>query len=416
MDNSEDSFVIAEPHYPLWPYQKKAVDEVLTELRSDNRVLLHAPTGAGKTRMAMSAVSMWMRERDASMVLWLAPTKELVAQAALDFRKAWEHQGDVDAAVIQWYGGGEKFEYGTTIRRNTMLIAGLHMATQRVSLDSWIERSLHKRVGLVVFDEAHHAVARTYRQLVENIVSSDEAKLPLLGLTATPGRVAPEESKSLVEMYQNRRVEIGDGQNPIRFLVSHRYLSDVTITKHSFRSSNTPTKSDADYPSSVLSALGSDEIRNKKIVELSIELIHNGHKRIVAFTPSIDSALKCASIMREMGHNRSFAVSGQTSDYERTHYIRTFKTSTSDVGSPQVIFNCNLLTTGFDAPEISAAIIGRPTKSPVLLQQMIGRAIRGPKSGGTETAEVLLLADSSFIEFNNLSDLFCEWDSLWDPV
>ena len=157
--------------------------------------------GAGKTRMAMSAIAMWLREREAGMVLWLATTKELVAQAAHDFKSAWECQGDVDAAVIQWRGGGERFEHGTTIRRNTMLVAGLQMAGQGVSTNAWIERSLHQRVGLVVFDEAHHSVAPSYRDLVENIVTADGTERPLLGLSATPGRACPQrKAKALADM------------------------------------------------------------------------------------------------------------------------------------------------------------------------------------------------------------------------
>ena len=58
----------------------------------------------------------------------------------------------------------------------------------------------------------------------------------------------------------------------------------------------------------------------------------------------------------------------------------------------------------------------KPTKSSVRLQQMIGRALRGPESGGSEEAEIRMLVDSSYVYFGNLTELFCEWDRLWDPL
>ena len=366
--------------------------------------------------MAMSAIAMWLREREAGMVLWLATTKELVAQAAHDFKSAWECQGDVDAAVIQWRGGGERFEHGTTIRRNTMLVAGLQMAEQGVSTNAWIERSLHQRVGLVVFDEAHHSVAPSYRDLVENIVTADGTERPLLGLSATPGRAAPNESKALADMYRGRKVGVGDGTNPVRYLVSQGYLAHATVIKDPFDGSLAPPVDGSDYSESALSSLGDDDARNQRIVQITDELFRKGHKRVIVFTPSVESAMKCVGLMKALGHDRSFAVSGQTPDDHRAHFIGTFSKPIADVPSPQAIFNCNILTTGFDAPEISAAVIGKPTKSSVRLQQMIGRALRGPKSGGSEEAEIRVLVDSSYVDFGNLTELFCEWDRLWDPL
>ena len=415
MKTRQEPFALVQPRYSLRPYQKRAVDETVAALRTHGRVLLHAPTGAGKTRMAMSVVSRWLREREAEMILWLAPTKELVAQAANDFKSAWQHHGDVEAAVIQWHGGGERFEHGTTIRRNTMLVAGLQMAGQRVSADAWIDRSLRKRVGLVVFDEAHHSVAPSYRDLVEHIVTADVSRRPLLGLSATPGRADPDESKALADMYHGHKVGIGPGGNPVRYLVSERYLARATIITHPFDGSILPQTGGSDYPSTALSSLGDDDARNRRIVEIADELFQNGHQRVIVFTPSIESAEKCVAMMKSLGHDRSFAISGRTPDEQRAHFIGTFSAPIADLPSPQAIFNCNVLTAGFDAPEISAAVIGKPTKSAVRLQQMIGRALRGPKSGGSEEAEIRMLVDASYIDFGNLADLFCEWDSLWDP-
>lgn len=366
--------------------------------------------------MAMAAITMWLREREGEMVLWLAPTKELVSQAANDFKSAWECQGDVEAAVIQWRDGGERFEHGTAIRRNTMLVAGLKMAGQGVSTDAWIERTLRRRASLVVFDEAHHSVAPSYRELVENIVAADGAERALLGLSATPGRANLEESVALADMYRGRKVGVGDGTNPVRYLVSKRYLARAIVFNDPFEGSPAPPASGSEYSKAAWSTLGDNDARNRRIVEITDELIRKGRKRVIVFTPSVESAIRCVNMMKARGHARSFAVSGQTPAEHREHYISTFKKPISDIPSAQAIFNCNVLTAGFDAPEISGAVIGKPTKSSVRLQQMIGRALRGPESGGTEEAEIRMLVDSSYVDFGNLADLFCEWDRLWDPI
>jgi len=404
-----------EPTYSLRPYQKKAVDAVADALEDNSRVLLHAPTGAGKTRMAMSFVSLHLRRNAPTMVLWLAPTKELVGQAAADFSAAWGFQGDVPAAVIQWRGGGERFSDGTTIRRNTVLVAGVQMAGQSVSADPWIEQSLLERVSLVVFDEAHHSVAPSFRELVEGILAgAGVAKRGLLGLSATPGRANPDETKGLVDMYEGRKVTIGGGGNPVRYLVNEGYLAHAVVEMHGFGGSPAPNGQAAEYSDRELKRLGEDGERNQQIVDLVQGLFDDGHKRVIAFTPSVDSAEECAAAMRGRGYAYAHAVSGKTLGDARDRYTSTFQKPVDSIPHPQALFNCNVLTAGFDAPETSAAVIGQPTKSAVRLQQMVGRALRGPKSGGTEKAAIHMIVDESYGEFADLAEMFCQWESLWE--
>ena len=65
-----------------------------------------------------------------------------------------------------------------------------------------------------------------------------------------------------------------------------------------------------------------------------------------------------------------------------------------------------MLSTGFDAPSVEVLFIARPTKSPVLLLQMIGRGMRGKNVGGTETFDLYYVRDGIFDNFQNLDDLF----------
>ena len=79
-----------------------------------------------------------------------------------------------------------------------------------------------------------------------------------------------------------------------------------------------------------------------------------------------------------------------------------------------MLFNYGVLTTGFDAPMTSAAVISRPTKSLVLYSQMVGRVIRGTRVGGTPEAEIWTVVDQNLPGFRDLSEAFNNWNDVWD--
>lgn len=414
--NTKDTFVEVEPRYSLRHYQREAVVAAWGALQENRRVLLHAPTGSGKTRMAMSIISMHLRQHGPTMVLWLAPTSELIAQAANAFQDAWKHHGDTVAAVIQWWGKGERFSHSMTLERNTVLIAGLQMAVQSATRVDDSILMLRNRATLIVFDEAHQSVAPTYRALVEDILlSAPDSDCCLLGLSATPGRVEPLETEALAEMYGDRKIEVAPGHNPVKFLVSEGYLADANVQVRRHLGSPPPADiGDDEYPESALQELGAIEARNEEIVALVRELIDSGHRRVMAFTPSVSSAQWCADAMRATVPY-SHAIVGQMRQASRDHILATFRIPIPQHSLPQVIFNCRILTAGVDLPLTSAVVIGKPTKSHVLLQQMIGRALRGPKSGGTAAADIWILADESYEDFGSIAEMFAHWDDLWDP-
>lgn len=409
------AFAEIDPAYSLRHYQRETVVAAWRELRAHGRVLLHAPTGSGKTRMAMSVVSMHMRERGPTMVLWLASSSELIDQAAAAFHEAWRSHGDVRAAVIQWWGEGEGFSHGMALTRNTMLIAGLQMAVQSVDAIPESLRLLRDKATLIVFDEAHQSVAPTYRALVENVLDAEGPERLLLGLSATPGRADPSETMALAEMYGGRKVVVAPGRNPVKFLVSEGYLAKANVRVR--RQPGSPPPADGpgrDYAEAALQELGAINNRNSAIVGLVRELIERKHRRVIAFTPSVSSAKWCADAMKRDGIPYANAVYGDMRQASRDHILNTYRVSTRDNPHPQVIFNCRALTAGVDLPHTSAVVIGKPTKSHVLLQQMIGRALRGRKSGGNAEADVWILADESYEDFGDLAAMFVEWDDLWE--
>ena len=163
-----------------------------------------------------------------------------------------------------------------------------------------------------------------------------------------------------------------------------------------------------EVPGAVSEALGNDEQRNALIVQRVLKLSRR-HDRILVYAASVSNALLIASVLRAMGLDAD-AVTGSTEPGERSRMLSRFKRAG---GAPRVLTNFGVLTTGFDAPKASAAVIARPTKSLVLYSQMVGRVIRGPKAGGTETCEVVTVVDTTLPGFGDVADAFMNWEDVW---
>jgi DNA repair protein RadD len=90
-----------------------------------------------------------------------------------------------------------------------------------------------------------------------------------------------------------------------------------------------------------------------------------------------------AFLLRQQGVEAAF-VSGETRDVSRRKIIGDFK-----AGRTQVLCNCEVLTTGFDAPRVTHVVMARPTASQLLYEQMVGRGLQGPRFGGTATCQIV---------------------------
>jgi len=103
-------------------------------------------------------------------------------------------------------------------------------------------------------------------------------------------------------------------------------------------------------------------------------------------------------------------ITGTTPKEERRRRIEWYKQSGEEA---RVICNFGVLTTGFDAPMTSCALIARPTKSLVLFSQMVGRAIRGRRAGGNTDAEIVTVVDTKLPGFGDISEAFMNWEDVW---
>lgn len=406
----------ATPTYQLFGHQRVAARQVLHRLDHEPyRVMLHMPTGSGKTRTAMSIVCDLMNRREPKLIVWLAHSEELCEQAVEEFQKAWSSRGNRPVGIQRWWGS---HSLAQPVLRDGLIVAGLSKAHSSARTSLTAIGAIAGYVGLVVMDEAHQAVAPTY-SLILNVLTQSGRPTPLLGLTATPGRTWSDidEDQRLADFFHRQKVslEIEDYDNPVQYLIDEGYLADTDFVRLEYTASGDLSPKELqqltdslDIPQSIINALAADEQRNMLILSRT-ESMCQTHNRIIVFAATKDHATVLATVLRARGY-WAYAVTGETPVNDRARIIAAFKAVTDET---RVIVNYGVLTTGFDAPQTSAAVIARPTKSLVLFSQMVGRATRGQRAGGNKRAEVVTVVDTRLPGFCNMSEAFENWEDVW---
>ncbi|NVK44709.1 MAG: DEAD/DEAH box helicase [Rhodobacteraceae bacterium] len=403
--------------YGLFAHQRLAAKRTEFLLsKGPHRCVLHMPTGAGKTRTSMHLIGSHLSANEPTLVVWLAQNIELLDQAADEFQKSWRFLGNRDVGLWRLWGS-KRVDLANA--RDGLVVAGLGKmaAIEKHSVNDLL--SLADRTSLVVIDEAHQAIAPTYRSVLDALATK-RAATRLLGLTATPGRTWADLGKDeeLSEFFGREKVmlEIEGHPDPVTYLMEEGYLARPHFRTLNVQAGLDLTQDDMselshaiDVPSGVLERLGQSTQRNLKIIAECEDLVAS-HRRVIVFAPSVANAKMLAAIMVARG-TEALVVTGESAPAARERAIRRFK---SQAPEPIVMFNYGVLTTGFDAPQTSAAIIARPTKSLVLYSQMVGRATRGVKAGGNEVSEIVTVTDIEMHGFGDVADAFCNWEDVWN--
>lgn len=416
-DTPASPITTVTPAHPLFTHQLRAAMEVRSMLQEDpRRVLLHMPTGSGKTRTAMHVIADELRSRQRTLVVWLAHSEELCEQAAEEFASVWSHVGNRAVQVHRLYGANE---FAARDATDGVVVAGFSKLYHRARSDPAFVGLLGARSSLVVVDEAHQAIAPTY-QLILEVLTEPYPGTGLLGLSATPGRTWNDVAKDeqLSRFFARRKVTLRvDGYpNPVDYLVAEGYLARLNFTRLPFDWTGALQPEEAvaieegfEIPSSVLQRLADDEQRSLAILRRCEGLLQR-HSRVIVFATTVEHAELLASALCLRGH-RASAVTAQTDTAERRRILSDFKSQDT---TPAILCNFGVLTTGFDAPRTSAALIARPTRSLVLYSQMIGRAARGPRAGGNEQADIVTVVDTGLPGFGDMASAFTNWEDVWD--
>jgi superfamily II DNA or RNA helicase len=403
--------------YPLFSHQRLAYRQIAHHLASDApRVLLHMPTGAGKTRTAMNAVCEYIRlvPDEETVVLWLAHSEELCDQAAEEFERAWQAIGNRELPIFRHYGS-YRVELSTVV--GGFLVSSLQLLyRQSLSVQSDF-LALGRRARLIVIDEAHQAIAPTYHHLLSLLAPSDATAL--LGLSATPGRswLNAGEDLQLADFFYHQKVSLPSGSyaSPIEYLQAEGFLAKVDYTRLPYApvgevelttNEIEALKDGFDLPERVIEILANDEARNLLVLH-TIMTEGDAGSRIIVFACSVAHATMLASILELKGY-RAAAVTATTPTEQRRNVITGFR-QRSD---PQILCNFGVLTTGFDAPKANCAVVTRPTHSVVLYSQMIGRVMRGPRAGGNTRCKVYSVVDQ-FPGFRSAAEAFGYWEDIW---
>jgi superfamily II DNA or RNA helicase len=143
-------------------------------------------------------------------------------------------------------------------------------------------------------------------------------------------------------------------------------------------------------PPRVMDLLATDASRNQEILSSILGLPPDW--TALLFAASVEHAQSLAAMLSLDGV-AAVAVSAGTSPAARRFYVEEFR-----AGRIRVLTNYGVLTEGFDAPAIRAVFVARPTFSPNLYQQMIGRGLRGPLNGGKAECLIVNVADN-FLRF-----------------
>ncbi len=403
--------------YGLFSHQRDACKQSQNRLRMNpHRVLLHMPTGSGKTRTAMHIIASELRQQEPTLVIWLAYSEELCEQAASEFEKAWHYLGDRELKTYRMWGSRD---LDINDVRDGFMVAGLAKTFELMKRDPDFLARMADRVSLVIIDEAHQAIAQTYRLVLEVLCDRNE-ETKLLGLTATPGRTwnDPDADRELANFFNRQKVTLSvrGYDSPVDYLIDEKYLARPVFQPLFYDSNQRELSASEiqrlantlDIPDDILERLAVDDQRNLAIIS-AIEGLVQKHSRVIVFAATVGHARMLAAVLRARGILANSITSG-TASAERSRIIAEFRDRSDE---PYVLCNYGVLTTGFDAPRTSAAVIARPTKSLVLYSQMVGRATRGTRAGGNEVATIVTVVDQNLPGFGAMEDAFMNWEDVW---
>jgi len=394
----------------LYAHQQEAIQKM-------NKVILNAdeyagllvlPTGGGKTLTA----TYWLMENlldKGRKIIWLAHRHELLNQAQQGFENVCYKDISQNKPSYNWRIISGLHDKPIHIKPTDDIIIASKTSLNRglrYFLKNWLEVNSDK--VFLIIDEAHHATASEYRDLIETIKKNTK-KFKMLGLTATPFRTADNEKGFLNKIFPDGIVYKID----LRELIFRGILSepifksvptDVNMVEL-FQNNNSEEALERIAHDSFFdidsigretaAAISNNSKRNRIIVN---EYVKNKdkYKQTLVFALNVEMAIVLNGLFKEAGVRSEFVVSDikdmathvTISSVENGAKIQKFRN-----GELDVLVNVNILTEGTDLPKVQSVFLTRPTKSTILMTQMIGRALRGEKAGGTKDAYIVSFID-----------------------
>ncbi len=328
------------PRLTLRPYQEEALAAVECAARQGiTRPLIALPTGTGKTVIFSHLV-----KHRPGRCLILVHRDELIRQA---YDKLQEIVPGVAVGVVK----AEEDDHTAPIVIASVQTLGRPKRLERVTWD----------FATIIVDEAHHAVAATYRQILTRAGAFTPEGPLTLGVTATPQR---GDRVGLDQVFQQIVYD-----RTLRDMILAGYLSDLRAVQirvaADFRQLRTRAGDFVDHEvADVL--LHADA--PAKIVQAYLD--HALGRKAVLFTPTVAFAETMTTLFRAAGVVTE-SLSAMTPLEERRAILQRFRQ-----GETRIVANCGVLTEGYDEPSVECILIARPTQSTALFTQMVGRGTR----------------------------------------
>ncbi len=325
------------------PYQDKAVREVLS-LYDDGarKMLLHLPTGAGKTIIATLIIERLLPLIDAGKVLFIAHRKELLDQTA---EKLKQHLPGLAISIDQ---GARRADPAAQV-----IIASIQSLSKR--------RQAYRPelFSVIICDECHRALAPSWIEVIEHFNDERDGDALLLGMTATPRRTDGRSALDLFDLvaYEIAKPELQD----LGYLVPIQYWGVKAAL-----SLDQVKRSGGDFQGGALSAV-MDTPQVRALTLRAWEDKAKGRKTL-AFCASVRHAHRLAADFTARGH-RAEVLDGRTRN--RDEILDSFRR-----GDVELLLNYGVLTEGFDDPSIQCVLLARPTTSPLVYNQCLGRGLR----------------------------------------
>jgi len=326
----------------LRPYQQNALDMLKRAYANGKRsVLVVSPTGSGKGVILSQLIQ--QAAAKGSRVLFLVHRREILFQVSRYLDSLIIPHGVILA--------GEDYDYGHSVDLATVQTISRRM-----------KRRDYDPADVIVIDEAHHAVASCYL----DVVNAHQKNL-VVGFTATPCR---QNGLGLGHLFDEMvQVATIDELTRDGYLVPIRYYApdepDLTGVK----------LIGADYRDKDLEKVMAQPKLVGDVVENWVRLAEG--RQTVVFTTTVAHSVMVAKAFNAVGIPAEH-VDGKTDKEERGEVLARFRN-----GDTRVLCNCAVFTEGVDIPDISCVVMARPTKSLSLYLQCVGRGMR-PAAGKTD--------------------------------
>ena len=438
--NSNIKIQESDDKSPMFPYQDEAIEnlEKLDRVYNIYRTLVVVPTGGGKTRIAVQYLYRNVLNRQGTKVLWICERLSLLTQAHQSFvnlalRKNLEYGGktfngsEITAHVFSSQDTSFREEYKSEdvqmvfVTKQTLCkMFGFDSGKQKgldESFKDWLENTDELTV---IIDEAHHAVGDDYRSIIHALLYMAQAKIHIIGLTATPKNtngsrieeiflhgIDPKSKQPTDKTCYASRVSINQ-------LIAEGYLAKPFLAK---KKDSSPEKlSDRKLCNRII------DTYEKGVCALALETPssqdedtkvpkelnpNNSFGQTVIFVKSREVArlLWSKFLARDIDCGLSISTDGNN---DLTQYKNLQDYINKDLSSDQIVkiyeerYAKNILPVivsvdkfkeGVDVPKTQTVFIARDSSTEISVTQMVGRALRGVLQGGTSEAYLVEFED-----------------------